>query len=77
MVAAPVHRDVPAAPRVRGGLMAPGERTGRDRRPVAPAALGVRVRVWAYGVAREVRWDGKVVLVGAGTWLISLELATP
>ena len=62
-------------------LMGPGVRTGLDCRP---ADLAIRVR--AYDLAQkaqkaqevqEVQGVGKVVQVGAGTWLISLELATP
>ena len=64
--------------------MGPGVRTGLDCRP---ADLAIRVR--AYDLAQkaqkaqevqevqEVQGVGKVVQVGAGTWLISLELATP
>jgi hypothetical protein len=58
--------------------MGPGVRTGLDCRP---ADLAIRVR--AYDLAQkaheahEAQGVGKVVQVGAGTWLISLELATP
>ena len=57
------------------GRMGLGVRTGLD---CCPAELAIWVR--ASNVAQKVRgvqmvrWVGKV---GAGTWLISLELATP
>jgi|GEM_PF-3083128 hypothetical protein len=54
------------------GRVDPGARNGLD---CCLAALAIRVR--AYDVAREVRWVGTVVQIGAGTWLISLELAAP
>ena len=58
--------------------MGPGVRTGLDCRP---ADLAIRVRAYDLAheahEAHEAQGVGKVVQVGAGTWLISLELATP